>query len=293
MKGKSNRLLVSGVCTSFFCITAFSKGNNDDLALFQNLVSIVAEDPDSIDVDFDEIESDFDFISIVEEQENDPGIPSDLLDIVSAYYAEEVAPKNAPTEVLAYMSRAYSEHGYNESGGWVPEIRPRIVPNAPKAAPSPHYPNYQPSKTSVYNVPTNFNYPSYLSGDFRMPINGSYTSFFGYRPKFGRYHKGVDIALKVGDTVRCALPGVVVKVKCDPKGYGNYVVVRHGNDLETLYAHLTRELVVSGQKLRAGEALGLGGTTGNSTGPHLHFETRVKGEAIDPLFYLPKKASKK
>ncbi|MDE7414332.1 MAG: peptidoglycan DD-metalloendopeptidase family protein [Muribaculaceae bacterium] len=121
-----------------------------------------------------------------------------------------------------------------------------------------------------------------VHGGAILPVVGRMTSGFGYRPKFGRNHKGVDIALNVGDTVRAALDGTVERVSNDPNGYGLFVCLRHDNGLETRYAHLSKIIAVPGRRIRTGDPVGLGGSTGNSTGPHLHFETRVNGTAYDP-----------
>ena len=115
-----------------------------------------------------------------------------------------------------------------------------------------------------------------------MPVNGRVTSGYGYRPKFGRMHKGVDLSLKMNDTVRSAFEGKVRIVNYEAKGYGNYVVIRHPNGLETVYGHLNKHLVKENQYVKAGQPIGLGGSTGRSTGPHLHFETRYMGYAINP-----------
>lgn len=115
-----------------------------------------------------------------------------------------------------------------------------------------------------------------------LPISGKVTSGFGYRPRFKRMHKGVDISLNMGDTVCAAINGTVLRVSNDPRGYGLFVCIQHDNGLETRYAHLSKILAVAGERIYAGEPVGLGGSTGNSTGPHLHFETRVNGEAVDP-----------
>lgn len=117
---------------------------------------------------------------------------------------------------------------------------------------------------------------------YYSPEWGRITSGFGYRPQFKRMHKGIDIAMSVGDTVRVALPGVVERVAYEAKGYGNYIVVRHDDGMETRYAHLSSALVGVGQRVISGEAIALSGNTGNSTGPHLHFETRYRGVAVDP-----------
>lgn len=119
-------------------------------------------------------------------------------------------------------------------------------------------------------------------GALAYPGWSQITSGFGYRPSFGRMHKGLDIAMEVGDTVRSALPGVVKSVNYEARGYGHYVVISHDNGVETRYAHLSRPLVSAGQRVSAGESIALSGNSGNSTGPHLHFETRVEGIAVDP-----------
>lgn len=117
---------------------------------------------------------------------------------------------------------------------------------------------------------------------FAMPVPGAVTSAYGYRPKFGRMHKGVDMRLKVGDTVRAAFSGKVRLTNFEKNGYGNYVIMRHDNGLETVYGHLSKFLVKPNQVVKAGDPIALGGNTGRSTGPHLHFETRYMGYAINP-----------
>lgn len=118
--------------------------------------------------------------------------------------------------------------------------------------------------------------------NFCMPHPGYLTSPYGYRKRFRRMHKGVDIKLNVGDTVRAAFDGRVRITNFERRGYGNYVVVRHTNDLETVYGHLSGFLVKNGDYVKAGDPIALGGNTGRSTGPHLHFETRYMGYAINP-----------
>lgn len=118
--------------------------------------------------------------------------------------------------------------------------------------------------------------------NFHMPHPGYITSNYGYRRRFRRHHNGVDLKLNIGDTVRAAFDGRVRIVNFERRGYGKYVVVRHTNDLETVYGHLSAFLVEPGQYVRAGEPIALGGNTGRSTGPHLHFETRYMGYAINP-----------
>lgn len=116
-----------------------------------------------------------------------------------------------------------------------------------------------------------------------MPIKGNYvTSHYGYRPQFGRTHKGVDLRSAIGDTVYSAFSGRVRLTRYERSGYGFYVIVRHENGLETVYGHLSRFLVKPDQYVKAGQPIALSGNTGRSTGPHLHFETRFMGYAINP-----------
>lgn len=117
---------------------------------------------------------------------------------------------------------------------------------------------------------------------FHRPVPGRVTSSYGYRARFGRMHKGVDMTLRSNDTVYAAYDGKVRLTNYEARGYGNYVILRHGNKLETVYGHLNKALVKPNQVVRAGQPIGLGGSTGRSTGPHLHFETRYMGYAINP-----------
>lgn len=121
--------------------------------------------------------------------------------------------------------------------------------------------------------------------DFHMPCESRVVnSHYGYRRQFGRNHYGTDIKVYVGDTIRAAFSGKVrvVQDQGRRKGYGKYIIIRHANGLETTYGHLSKQLVHENQVVKAGDVIGLGGNTGFSTGPHLHFETRLLGEKINP-----------
>lgn len=125
---------------------------------------------------------------------------------------------------------------------------------------------------------------------FAMPTPSRLvTSKYGYRPAFRRVHKGLDIKVYTGDTIYAAFDGKVRVAKFDAGGYGYYLMLRHNNGLETLYGHLSKQLVGVNDEVKAGEPIGLGGNTGRSFGSHLHFETRFLGQAIDPalLFDFP------
>ena len=117
------------------------------------------------------------------------------------------------------------------------------------------------------------------STGFVMPVEGTFLSPFGHRGR--RVHSGVDIKLEAGDPVSVAFDGVV-RMARRYSGYGNCVVVRHFNGLETLYGHLSKINVRVNQQVKAGDVIGLGGRTGRASCNHLHFETRFQGKAFNP-----------
>ncbi len=116
--------------------------------------------------------------------------------------------------------------------------------------------------------------------DFHIPFNGIVSSRYGLRK--GRYHNGIDIALNIGDTVKAAWSGKVRYAKFNEGGFGNLVIIRHYNGLESFYAHLSKHLCVPNQDVVAGDPIGLGGNTGHSFGAHLHFEIRFYDAPMNP-----------
>ena len=144
------------------------------------------------------------------------------------------------------------------------------------------YPDWNNERVHAYGktvvIPDSFRID--MTG-FCMPTsNTKITSKFG--PRRRRMHNGLDVKVYIGDTIRAAFSGKVRMVKYERRGYGQYVVIRHENGLETVYGHLSKQLVKEDQYVEAGEVIGLGGNTGRSTGSHLHFETRFLGQAINP-----------
>lgn len=118
---------------------------------------------------------------------------------------------------------------------------------------------------------------------FVMPTtNTKITDIFGYRPRRRRVHNGLDIKVQRGDTIRSAFDGKVRMASYQRRGYGHYIVIRHNNGIETVYAHLSKKLVIQDQNVKAGQPIGLGGNTGRSTGAHLHFETLLAGKNLNP-----------
>jgi murein DD-endopeptidase MepM/ murein hydrolase activator NlpD len=121
------------------------------------------------------------------------------------------------------------------------------------------------------------------SGGLVWPVSGPVTSGFGYR--WGRLHAGVDIAVPVGTPVHAAASGRVA-IAGWVGGYGNYVCIQHSGSLSTCYGHNSSIGVSVGQSVSQGQVIAASGNTGNSTGPHVHFETRINGNPVDPMGYL-------
>ena len=145
------------------------------------------------------------------------------------------------------------------------------------------YPNWNNQYVHAYgNAIIPDTYTIDLTG-FHMPTPSTkITSPFG--PRWRRMHNGLDLKVNIGDTIVAASDGKVRIVKYERRGYGKYVVIRHDNGLETVYGHLSKQLVEENQLVKAGEVIGLGGNTGRSTGSHLYFETRFLGIAINPIY---------
>lgn len=165
-----------------------------------------------------------------------------------------MADSQSPVSALNYVTRAYAIQSYYDAG---------MI------------------KSYQYGLSNSYNYSSVnrymVSSEW-----GRITSGFGYRERFHRMHKGIDIAMETGDTVCSPLAGTVDRVGYEAHGYGHYIVMIHDDGMETRYAHLTRPLVSAGMRVNAGDPIAISGNTGNSTGPHLHFETRYNGLAVDP-----------
>ena len=141
------------------------------------------------------------------------------------------------------------------------------------------------------DLPTKIEIPLVQKGEkFQMTWYGNLNFKYGWR--WGRMHRGLDLFLRTGDSVVSAFNGVVRYARFNSSGFGNCVVVRHLNGLETVYGHLSKISVSEDQYVQAGELVGLGGTTGRSNGPHLHFETRYKDFSIDPETFADVRSSK-
>ncbi len=161
---------------------------------------------------------------------------------------------------------------------WLADARPMTGIKPPESL----YEGYREDRVHGYipqsDIPDR--YPIRLNG-FVMPVKEVIvTSAYGKR--WNRMHRGIDLQLECGDTVCTAFDGYVQTSGFDTGGYGSYLVVRHTNGLETVYGHLEKYLKAEGDEVRAGEPIALGGNSGRSTGPHLHFEALFMGQSIDP-----------
>ncbi len=187
-------------------------------------------------------------------------------------------PKETPKE--RKKVRTEQSTPQKESTGIVPAayIVPMWYDNFPSNRVNPY------GRTSIAVLPDEINLTLvHDTTEFCFPVHGHKTSTYGWR--WNRGHHGVDIGLRTGDPIRAAFGGTV-RVACRMGGYGNCIVVRHANGLETLYGHLSKINVKPLQEVSAGEVIGLGGSTGNSTGPHLHFECRFLYQTFDPEWII-------
>jgi len=193
-------------------------------------------------------------------------IPMDVIDQIMFYSTKNIVPERPyfpfPTDTSVYPANLFY-HSWNTTH------------------PHPYTSELSDNDTSITLVLAD----SISNCGFDFPLNDSVviTSKYGYRD--GRFHKGIDLDLNVWDPVKSIFPGVVRVAKWQG-AYGRVVVVRHYNGFETVYAHLHRLKVKPGQEVEAGQVVGLGGSSGRSTGSHLHFEVRFKGLPINPQHFI-------
>lgn len=148
------------------------------------------------------------------------------------------------------------------------------------------------TKAEIFRIPapSNCSYEKVnISFSYTVPLYGTVTSKFGYRDhpiiEDASFHTGIDIAAKSGTEVKCFADGVVLEAKSN-KTYGNYLLIEHSGGIRTFYGHNSKLNVKSGQKVKKGQKIALVGTTGMSTGPHLHFEVRNDKKRLDPTHYI-------
>jgi murein DD-endopeptidase MepM/ murein hydrolase activator NlpD len=186
--------------------------------------------------------------------------------------AESRAPSEPDTTPNTDTGSGAEETVGGQPGGGESGTTPEAPATAPESTPAP-----APTPRSVPGT------GSCGSSTIAMPVKGTQTSPFG--PRWGRNHDGVDIAAPTGTAIRAAACGSV-SVAGQQSGYGNIVCITHTSQFSTCYAHMSRFAVSQGAQVRQGQVIGYVGCTGSCTGPHLHFETRVNGQAQDPSQYL-------
>lgn len=187
-----------------------------------------------------------------------------------------------PYPLINQINYFVAHHNFEENEGFDTSAYPAsfYYPDWNTSIPNPYNSNELIASDTVINLQLT---GSKLLEDYHHPYSGKITSKFGWRD--GRNHNGVDIDLQVWDPVKSAFPGMV-RVARYYGGYGRVVVVRHYNGLETIYAHLHRFKVKPGDFVKAGDVVGLGGSSGHSTGSHLHFEVRFKGVPLNPHTFI-------
>ena len=205
----------------------------------------------------------------------------DTLTNIAELYKVEVA------NVVGFISNEIGDANSVSEGALL--LLPGAVPPPPPPAATPEPPIF--AAAAPQQVPSAAPAaaaPASVSG-FIWPVYGSISEYYGAPRGAGTYHAGLDIdqTYNYGGPIAAAAPGQVVLATSDGYGYGTYVIIRHDNGFETLYGHLSELYVSQGQYVAQGEAIGAVGSTGYSTGPHLHFEIRVGGATVDPLAYLP------
>lgn len=198
-----------------------------------------------------------------------------LLSAVGAF-AQQGADVGGPEGVTPF-SEGYADVMTDAVGVWSPADSLRNIPCHALYREFDTDVIFDRSGTSIADTATLC--LSQAACDHHFPICGKVTSPFG--PRHRRMHYGVDIELDRGDTVVAAFEGMV-RISRYHSQFGHVVVIRHTNGLETLYGHLSQRSVSTGDVVEAGQVIGLGGSTGRSTGDHLHFETRYLGHPIDP-----------
>lgn len=174
---------------------------------------------------------------------------------------------------------------------WIPSaVRvlevPVLRPGNPQVA--RRVPRRAPGRTKKHTTKKRAPKPAAVRPGYLMwPVRGVLTSNYGKRR--GRKHEGIDIGAKAGTPIRASAGGVIKFSGWGPTGYGKMIIIKHPNELTTVYAHNDRNLVPKGRKVGKGQIIGLVGSTGRSSGPHLHFEVRNHTHPKNPLQYLPRK----
>jgi murein DD-endopeptidase MepM/ murein hydrolase activator NlpD len=191
-------------------------------------------------------------------------------------------------QVIGVGTGQFDASGSRQGKGKEPEIV-RVDPDVPNAKPPSdaeikrHLATLERENARIEAALRNSSGAASGTGELIWPVRGPITSPFGMR--WGRLHSGIDIGVPTGTPVKAADSGRVA-ISGWVGGYGNYICIAHTRALTTCYAHNSRLEVRRGEGVRQGRVIARSGSTGNSTGPHLHFETRVNGKPVDPRRYL-------
>ncbi len=203
-----------------------------------------------------------------------------LLDVADIYQADVDSIVGLSSNAIGDADRVLEGSVLLLPGAVPPPPPPVVVPEPFFAAAAPA----DAPRAGDFSPPP----PAAAAGvsGYMWPLVGTLNDYFGAARGGGAYHRGIDLGAPSGTPIAAAASGQVVLASAG-YGYGNYVVIRHDDGSETLYAHLSQIYVVQGEGVVQGASGGTVGSTGWTTGPHLHFEVRVGGAAVDPLYYLP------
>lgn len=198
---------------------------------------------------------------------SEPSLAGEFIQLVPAEAEVEVIAYSASKDTIDGLSDFWAQANYAGKSGWL--FNGYLRPVAQKPAPQP---------------------PSVGAGGFAMPVDGRVNSKFGPRidpvtRKSGDFHRGIDIMAPIGEPIKSAKAGEIYENSSN-KWWGNYIIVKHADNVFTYYCHQSRTASRKGQRVAAGELIGYVGRTGKATGPHLHFEVRVGKDPKDPLQYL-------
>lgn len=198
-------------------------------------------------------------------------------DLLSAIATRHEVPLNDLIEINGIEDPNALEVGQDLFLYGVDKLVARLSKKKPSKKPGKRQPKPPPLKPSGDS-----------SSKFAWPVKKSKSRLSsGYGPRWGKVHRGLDMAAKQGTPIYAAAAGTVIYSDNKQRGYGNLIIIQHAEQFVTVYAHNRRNLVDEGDQVRQGQRIGEVGSTGRSTGPHLHFEIRVKGKAKDPIQYLP------
>jgi murein DD-endopeptidase MepM/ murein hydrolase activator NlpD len=248
-----------------------------DLATVQSDRDARQSDLDQMNTDLAAVQSGLDDLSVVQSQLDD--LMARMADLIDQIRAASAGIQGQPADVTAALAQLLEQ----QEQDLVQEANAAAWAQANAGAGLAANLNLLPQGLSLAGM--HLSWP--LHGHITQPFG---PTTFALEPPLGsspHFHTGVDVAAALGSVVRATADGVVVAVAHTGVGYGNYVIIAHGSGVLSLYGHLLATDVKVGEKVVRGQRIGREGSSGLSTGPHLHFEIRINGQVANPMRYLP------